>query len=173
MILCETKCDIFCIKLLLKIYMTPYVQCFFPMEETYVFIYNFPLISGKILPDVKTEKVLQMCLRSDPMSQLRLTLAAGNCVLVKKPFMVDKDLILNEYRLGLVAVLLYHDGRRCLLSALRTLLQSREGLTWTLELDEEISQIIMPFTKQMIDEGESLFLSCLEDIIVFFIVLIN
>ena len=59
-----------------------------------------------------------------------------------------------NYRLGLVAVLLYHDGRRCLLSALRTLLQSREGLTWTLELDEEISQIIMPFTAQMIDEGE-------------------
>ena len=57
---------------------------------------------------------------------------------------------------GLVAVLLYHDGRRCLLSALRTLLQSREGLTWTLELDEEMSGLIMSFTKQMIEEGKSL-----------------
>lgn len=56
--------------------------------------------------------------------------------------------------LGLVAVLLYHDGRRCLLSALRTLLQSREGLTWTLELDEEMSDLVMTFTKQMLDEGK-------------------
>ena len=54
---------------------------------------------------------------------------------------------------GLVAILLYHDGRRCLLSALRTLLQSREGLTWTLELDEEMSELVMNFTKQMIDDG--------------------
>lgn len=40
-----------------------------------------------------------------------------------------------------------------MLSALRTLLQSRDGLTWTLELDEEMSEIVMPFTKQMIEEG--------------------
>ena len=33
---------------------------------------------------------------------------------------------------GLVAVLLYHDGRRCLVSALRSLIQAREGVAWTL-----------------------------------------
>lgn len=58
---------------------------------------------------------------------------------------------------GLVAVLLYHDGRRCLLSAIRTLLQAREGLTWTLELDVEISDLIRSITKQMLDEGITLF----------------
>ena len=62
---------------------------------------------------------------------------------------------MSYYFPGLVAVLLYHDGRRCLLSALRTLLQSREGLTWTLELDEEMSGLILSFTKQMIDEGKA------------------
>ena len=33
---------------------------------------------------------------------------------------------------GLVAVLLYHDGRRCLVSSLRSLVQAREGVAWTL-----------------------------------------
>jgi nuclear pore complex protein Nup205 len=67
--------------------------------------------------------------------------------------LADWKCALCNYSLGLVAVLLYHDGRRCLLSALRTLLQSREGLTWTLELDEEMSELIMSFTKQIINEG--------------------
>ena len=31
-----------------------------------------------------------------------------------------------------MAVLLYHDGRHCLLSSLRSLLQAREGVAWTL-----------------------------------------
>lgn len=35
---------------------------------------------------------------------------------------------------GLVAVLLYHDGRRCLLASLRSLIQAREGVAWTLGL---------------------------------------
>lgn len=60
---------------------------------------------------------------------------------------------------GLVAVLLYHDGRRCLVSAIRTLLQSREGLTWTLELDDEMLELIMSFTKQMMEEGNVNWLS--------------
>ena len=33
---------------------------------------------------------------------------------------------------GLVSVLLYHDGRRCLVSSLRSLIQAREGVAWTL-----------------------------------------
>lgn len=35
---------------------------------------------------------------------------------------------------GLVAVLLYWDGKRCIANSLRTLIQSRQGKTWTLEL---------------------------------------
>ena len=33
---------------------------------------------------------------------------------------------------GLVAVLLYHDGRRSLVASLRSLIQAREGVAWTL-----------------------------------------
>lgn len=54
---------------------------------------------------------------------------------------------------GLVAVLLYHDGRRCLVSALRTLIQSREGITWTLGLYEDMTQLVTKFTDELLEEG--------------------
>ena len=54
---------------------------------------------------------------------------------------------------GLVAVLLYHDGRRCLVSALRTLIQSREGITWTLGLYEDLTQLVTKFTDELLEEG--------------------
>lgn len=54
---------------------------------------------------------------------------------------------------GLVAVLLYHDGRRCLVSALRTLIQSREGITWSLGLYEDITQLVTKFTDELLEEG--------------------
>lgn len=58
---------------------------------------------------------------------------------------------------GLVAVLLYHDGRRCLISALRTLIQSREGITWTLGLYEEMTQLVTTFTDELLKEGNGCF----------------
>lgn len=54
---------------------------------------------------------------------------------------------------GLVAVLLYHDGRRCLASALRTIIQSREGLTWTLGLYEDLTQLVTRFTDELLKQG--------------------
>lgn len=54
---------------------------------------------------------------------------------------------------GLVAVLLYHDGRRCLVSALRTLIQSREGITWSLGLYEDMTQLVTKFTDELLEEG--------------------
>ena len=54
---------------------------------------------------------------------------------------------------GLVAVLLYHDGRRCLVTALRTLIQSREGITWTLGLYEDLTQLVTKFTDELLEEG--------------------
>ena len=54
---------------------------------------------------------------------------------------------------GLVAVLLYHDGRRCLVSALRTLIQSREGITWFQGLYEDMTQLITKFTDELLEEG--------------------
>ncbi|XP_033629784.1 nuclear pore complex protein Nup205-like [Asterias rubens] len=54
---------------------------------------------------------------------------------------------------GLVAVLLYYDGRRSIVNALQLLVQSRKGRTWTLELDEEVSDLTTRFTDQLIQEG--------------------
>lgn len=54
---------------------------------------------------------------------------------------------------GLVAVLLYHDGRRCLLNCLKILLQSREGITWTLGIHDDVGEFITKYTTELIKEG--------------------
>ena len=54
---------------------------------------------------------------------------------------------------GLVAVLLYHDGRRNLVSSLRSLVQAREGVSWTLELSPTVSTLVMTFTDQLFEEN--------------------
>lgn len=54
---------------------------------------------------------------------------------------------------GLVAVLLYYDGRLSMVSALKSLIQAREGHTWTLGLSEELVSMINIFTKKLNEEG--------------------
>ncbi|XP_064596049.1 nuclear pore complex protein Nup205-like [Liolophura sinensis] len=54
---------------------------------------------------------------------------------------------------GLVAVLLYYDGRRSIVNSLRALIQSREGRTWTLGLSSEIVSMTTSFTDQLVEEG--------------------
>ncbi|KAF8773925.1 Nuclear pore complex protein Nup205 like protein [Argiope bruennichi] len=54
---------------------------------------------------------------------------------------------------GLVAMLLYYDGRRNLVNALQLLVQAREGRTWTLGISSELSAIIMKYTDQLKEEG--------------------
>ena len=54
---------------------------------------------------------------------------------------------------GLVSVLLYHDGRQCLLRALKILVQAREGVSWSYELDGNISTLIMNFTNGLFENG--------------------
>jgi len=44
---------------------------------------------------------------------------------------------------------LYHDGRRSILAALKLLLTARPGVTWTLELDERIVELITKFTENI------------------------
>ncbi len=63
---------------------------------------------------------------------------------------------LNQYpglTRGLVSVLLYYDSRKSLTQSLRTLIQGREGLTWTLELPADISELVSHFTGQLLEEG--------------------
>ena len=52
-----------------------------------------------------------------------------------------------------MAVLLYHDGRRGIVSALRTLIQAREGVAWTAGLSTSIVNLITAFTDQLFEEG--------------------
>lgn len=52
---------------------------------------------------------------------------------------------------GLVAVVLYYDGRRALVNALRTLLQARDGHVWTLGLTNELVTLVTQYTDQLIE----------------------
>lgn len=52
-----------------------------------------------------------------------------------------------------MAVLLYHDGRRSLVSALRTLIQAREGVAWTLGLNPALVNLVTDFTDQLFADG--------------------
>lgn len=54
---------------------------------------------------------------------------------------------------GLVAVLLYHDGRRNLVSSLRSLVQAREGVSWTLGLSPTVASLVTSFTDQLFEEN--------------------
>ncbi|XP_035229992.1 nuclear pore complex protein Nup205-like [Stegodyphus dumicola] len=54
---------------------------------------------------------------------------------------------------GLVAMLLYYDGRRNLVNALQLLVQAREGRTWTLGITSELMSIIMKYTNQLKEGG--------------------
>ncbi len=54
---------------------------------------------------------------------------------------------------GLVAVLLYYDGRKSLVQSLRTMIQGRNGVSWTLELDREVEELVSEFTAQLVEEG--------------------
>eukprot|EP00795_Rhopilema_esculentum_P005068 gene5068-181_t len=54
---------------------------------------------------------------------------------------------------GLVAALLYHDGRRCLVNALKLLLTAKTGMSWALELDQQITQAVDKFAEKLFDDG--------------------
>ncbi|KAL8613661.1 hypothetical protein ACOMHN_029753 [Nucella lapillus] len=53
---------------------------------------------------------------------------------------------------GLVAVILFYDGQRSLVCALRTLLQAREGHMWTLGLSQDLVRLITHFTNQLLED---------------------
>ncbi|KFQ27490.1 Nuclear pore complex protein Nup205, partial [Merops nubicus] len=54
---------------------------------------------------------------------------------------------------GLVAVLLYWDGKRCIANSLRTLIQSRQGKMWTFELSQELMSMTTHFTDDLMEQG--------------------
>ncbi|BFZ24882.1 hypothetical protein BsWGS_27921 [Bradybaena similaris] len=54
---------------------------------------------------------------------------------------------------GLVSVLLFYDGQRSLVTALRTLAQAREGRTWTVGVSQEIQLLIKNFIEELLESG--------------------
>uniref|UniRef100_A0A8C4H616 Nucleoporin 205 n=1 Tax=Dicentrarchus labrax TaxID=13489 RepID=A0A8C4H616_DICLA len=54
---------------------------------------------------------------------------------------------------GLVAVLLYWDGKLCVANSLRTLIQSRHGKTFTLDLSGELVALTTRFTDELMNQG--------------------
>uniref|UniRef100_A0A1A7WZJ7 Nucleoporin 205 n=4 Tax=Iconisemion striatum TaxID=60296 RepID=A0A1A7WZJ7_9TELE len=54
---------------------------------------------------------------------------------------------------GLVAVLLYWDGKLCVANSLRTLIQSRHGKTFTLDLNGELVALTTCFTDELMSRG--------------------
>lgn len=54
---------------------------------------------------------------------------------------------------GLVSVLLYHDGRQCVVRALKTLIQARDGVSWSYELDDNVQSLVMGFTNELFEDG--------------------
>ncbi|KAL0850619.1 hypothetical protein ABMA28_012378 [Loxostege sticticalis] len=54
---------------------------------------------------------------------------------------------------GLVAVLLYYDGRRALVQALKELLMARDGVCWSINAREEIVNYVSRYVQQLISDG--------------------
>ncbi|XP_067003269.1 nuclear pore complex protein Nup205 [Anabrus simplex] len=54
---------------------------------------------------------------------------------------------------GLVAMILYYDGRKCLVCALRALVQARKGISWTLGAAPEIIEYITRYTQELMEQG--------------------
>ncbi|PSN57903.1 hypothetical protein C0J52_00218 [Blattella germanica] len=54
---------------------------------------------------------------------------------------------------GLVAVLLYYDGRKSIATALRALVQARRGISWTLDSSEEVVAYITQYTQELMEFG--------------------
>ncbi|XP_052893264.1 nuclear pore complex protein Nup205 [Anopheles moucheti] len=54
---------------------------------------------------------------------------------------------------GLVAVLLYYDGRKSLVASLKQLLKSRAGVSWCTDAPPEVTQIVTSYTDGLVADG--------------------
>ncbi|XP_018798172.1 PREDICTED: nuclear pore complex protein Nup205 isoform X2 [Bactrocera latifrons] len=53
---------------------------------------------------------------------------------------------------GLVAVLLYYDGKKALVQSLRDLFRATNGISWVTEIPKEISNLITSFTQNLVNQ---------------------
>lgn len=54
---------------------------------------------------------------------------------------------------GLVAVLLYYDGRKTLVSILKMLFQVRQGISWCTEMAPEVTKFVTNYTDRLVEDG--------------------
>lgn len=54
---------------------------------------------------------------------------------------------------GLVAVLLYYDGRKALVSSLKDLMQARLGVSWCTDVSNDITHLVTSYTDSLVAEG--------------------
>lgn len=54
---------------------------------------------------------------------------------------------------GLVAILLYYDGRKALVTALKELMQARNGMSWCTDASQEVTQFVTNYTNGLVSEG--------------------
>ena len=54
---------------------------------------------------------------------------------------------------GLVAILLYYDGRKSVLLTLRMLVQARKGVLWKVPLQPELEEFVTTYTDQLMEGG--------------------
>nr|CAB3264508.1 nuclear pore complex protein Nup205-like [Phallusia mammillata] len=100
--------------------------------------------SGKLLEEAFIEEslILSDLFQLNEFSSVELLLAAEQQV-PNYP----------NYSRGLVAVLLYWDGRRNLVNILKTLIQCRRGRTWTLDLPQDAVNLATTFTNELVESG--------------------
>lgn len=108
-------------------------------------------VSGKSTPQLLPEDVVGEALLLSEMLELN-ELAALELVLAAQQQLP----LFPELTRGLVAVLLYYDGRRALVNALRTLVQVTEGRTWTVGLNADVLATVTKYTNGLRDEDNVL-----------------
>lgn len=54
---------------------------------------------------------------------------------------------------GLVAILLYYDGRKTLANTLKQLFQSRSGISWCIEASQDVTTLVTNYTDSLVADG--------------------
>ena len=64
-----------------------------------------------------------------------------------------QNVMLTFSSTGLVAVILYYDGRKALVQALKTLMLGRPGLTWSSEASSDTMDLVVSYTDSLVASG--------------------
>lgn len=54
---------------------------------------------------------------------------------------------------GLVAILLYYDGRKTLVTTLKQLFQARQGISWCIDAPQDVTTLITAYTDKLVASG--------------------